>query len=882
MAFALMGVVAFAQTVTLTFTGQDAANQYVQLDRVSITNQTKDWQETLVWPDTVLTMQNGTGIGESVANGVFGLSQNNPNPFSGTTNVNLTVAFAGAVTLEITDGNGKIVETCTASLQPGTNQFRVSLSAAGTYILTARQNGKTSSVKMVCNGAGNGSGIEYIGTAVETPYYDVSTAAPKSHIRGFTDNPFTFGDQMEYVGYATINGLEVESRHIVQAQEASQTFVLQFDATPNQLPTVTTAGITDISSISATCGGEVTNDGGDAVTARGVCWGISQNPTVEDSLTTDGAGSGSFISRLIGLTPNTTYYVRAYAINSVGTAYGEEVSFTTSTGLPCTGTPTLTDIDGNVYNTVQIGNQCWMKENLRTTRYADSIEIPSGETYSYTDPYRYAPDNDEAYVAAYGYLYNWPAVMHGAASSSSNPSRVQGICPDGWHVPSDAEWEQLKDYLSCNLQYGCLSNLNIAKALASTTGWTEYDWECAVGNDQSTNNATGFSALPAGYYYDGFCTDLSMSAYFWSATIFDGDYPSVRYFSYYDEAMNWSYYGKDNGFSIRCLRDEAVPTVTTAAVTDIGSATAVCGGDVTSDGGTAVTARGISWGTVPGSTIGGGANTEGTGTGSFTSTLTGLMPNTTYYVRAYATNSAGTAYGEEVRFTTTPGQPCAGTPALTDIDGNVYNTVQIGSQCWMKENLRTTRYADSTEIPASSEYSTTSPYRYAPNNNGTDMTAYGYLYNWPAVMRGAGTSESNPSGVQGICPTGWHVPSSAEWAQLIDYVSSQGVYKCGGVYNYIAKALAAATGWEETDYSCCVGYEQGSTNNATGFSVLPAGLWYEESYNSGRYAYFWSTTSDNDPYTPYVWCYIFSYGDQQVEVSENNSGAGFSVRCIRD
>ena len=184
-----MGVVAFAQTVTLTFTGQDAANQYVQLDRVSITNQTKDWQETLVWPDTVLTMQNGTGIGESVANGVFGLSQNNPNPFSGTTNVNLTVAFAGAVTLEITDGNGKIVETCTASLQPGTNQFRVSLSAAGTYILTARQNGKTSSVKMVCNGAGNGSGIEYIGTTVETPYYDVSTAAPKSHIRGFTDNP---------------------------------------------------------------------------------------------------------------------------------------------------------------------------------------------------------------------------------------------------------------------------------------------------------------------------------------------------------------------------------------------------------------------------------------------------------------------------------------------------------------------------------------------------------------------------------------------------------------------------------------------------------------------------------------------------------------------
>ena len=158
-----------AQTVTLTFTGKDANNNWVRLDRVTVTNLTKGWQETLIYPDTTLTMQNTTGIGESVANGGFGLSQNNPNPFTGTTDVNLTVADAGTGTLEITDGNGRIVETwCTASLQPVTNQFRVSLSAAGTYVMTARQNGKMSSIKMVCNGAGNGNVIEYIGI-VETP-----------------------------------------------------------------------------------------------------------------------------------------------------------------------------------------------------------------------------------------------------------------------------------------------------------------------------------------------------------------------------------------------------------------------------------------------------------------------------------------------------------------------------------------------------------------------------------------------------------------------------------------------------------------------------------------------------------------------------------------
>ena len=224
-----------AQTVTLTFTGKDANNHYVQLNRVIITNLTKGWQETIYWPDTTLTMQNTTGIGESVADGGFGLSQNNPNPFTGTTDVNLTVANAGAVTLEIADGNGRnAVETRHGtSLQPGTHQFRISLSAAGTYVMTARQNGKTSSIKMVCNGAGNGNGIEYIGSATVETRHGTSLQP-----RSTTTNPFNFGDQMEYVGYATINGTEYESARISQAQGASQTFALVFDLYTDGLPMV--------------------------------------------------------------------------------------------------------------------------------------------------------------------------------------------------------------------------------------------------------------------------------------------------------------------------------------------------------------------------------------------------------------------------------------------------------------------------------------------------------------------------------------------------------------------------------------------------------------------------------------------------------------------
>ncbi|MBQ7551605.1 MAG: T9SS type A sorting domain-containing protein [Bacteroidales bacterium] len=444
--FFLLGV-SFAQTVTLTFTGRHAANQYVQLERVVITNLTKGWCETLVWPDTVLTMQDGTGISdaEKMYTSSLQLSQNNPNPFNGTTNVNLTVVDAGAVTLEIADVNGRIVETwCTASLQMGINQFRISLSAASTYVLTARQNGKTSSIKMVCNGAGNGNRIEYAGI-VET------WCTSSLRLKSTTTNPFTLGDQMEYVGYATINGVEVESQHVMQAQNASQTFVLLFAA-------------------------------------------------------------------------------------SVGG------------GQPCPDMPTVTDIDGNVYNTVQIGNQCWMKENLRTTRYDDNTFILTGDTYSNTDPYRYAPNNDESNVATYGYLYNWLAVVH-------------GICPNGWHVPSDAEWSQLTNYVSGQSEYVCGTENYIAKALSATLGWYEDEYsdenECAVANNQSANNVTGFSVLPAGYYGGSGCHDFGGCAYFWSATVYAYD----EYFAYARSLCSslGGVYRNDNdcglGFSVRCVRD---------------------------------------------------------------------------------------------------------------------------------------------------------------------------------------------------------------------------------------------------------------------------------------------------------------------------------------
>ncbi len=254
----------------------------------------------------------------------------------------------------------------------------------------------------------------------------------------------------------------------------------------------------------------------------------------------------------------TTYYVRAYATNSAGTVYGQQVLFTTATspdGRPCPGIPTLTDVDGNIYNTVQIGNQCWMKENLRTTKYADNTAIALGNETSTTTAYRYYPMNNSSNVATYGYLYNWPAVMRNSTSSANNPSGVQGICPTGWHVPSDAEWTQLTDYISSQSPYCCSSNTSYnAKALASTTGWYSSANTCAVGNTPSGNNATGFGALPAGYYYGGYL-NLGNFVYFWSATESDSSYAYLR-----GLGRDYAGVGRNNGhyydgFSVRCLCD---------------------------------------------------------------------------------------------------------------------------------------------------------------------------------------------------------------------------------------------------------------------------------------------------------------------------------------
>ncbi|MCR4827246.1 MAG: T9SS type A sorting domain-containing protein, partial [Bacteroidales bacterium] len=661
------------------------------------------------------------------------------------------------------------------------------------------------------------------------------------------------------------------------------------DSSSSLLPTVNTNAVSNVAATSATCGGNVTYEGSSSVIARGVCWSTSHNPNIMTAPhTTDGSGIGSFGSSITGLASNLTYYVRAYATNQYGTVYGNEVSISIPVNpngdeKSCPGTPILTDVDDNVYNTIQIGGQCWMRENLKVTKYADGTVLALGATSSATIPYRKYPYNDSTNVSLYGYLYNWPAVMRGVSSSDATPSGVQGICPSGWHLPSDAEWAQLADYVGSQSEYLCGNNsTSIAKALAAATEWRRGWNYCSVGENVNSNNATGFGALPAG---NGGST-FGEHAWFWSSTESSEDYVWVRDVDYhhasFDRTDNVSH--KYSNFSVRCLRDESsplLPSVITNAITNVTATTATCGGNVTADGGEAITARGVCWSTLHNPKVDDTHTTDGAGTGSFSSSITGLLPNLTYYVRAYATNMYGTVYGDEVSISIPINsngdeKSCPGTPTVTDIDGNVYNTVLIGGQCWMRENLKTTRFANGSVISRLSPSIVSSyPHLYYPGDASANVINYGCLYNWAAVMHGASSSNDIPSGVQGVCPNGWHVPSSAEWSVLVNYVGNQSQYLCNNNSNAIAKALASSIGWNNSNGICNVGNNQ-STNNTAGFSAMPAG---EKMWGTGGTAYFWSTTEYSNGY---AWSYSLNYNSDSVKRASEYDNAGLSVRCLRD
>ena len=282
---------------------------------------------------------------------------------------------------------------------------------------------------------------------------------------------------------------------------------------PTLAPTNSTSSITTISFTSAASGGNILADGGVNVYARGVCWNTSSNPSISLSTKTyDGTGIGSFTSSITGLTDNTTYYVRSYATNVAGTAYGNEVVFTTVTA----GT---------------IGTQVWTTQNLDVSAYRDGTPIPqitnATEWANTTQGAWCYYNNDPANALIYGKLYNWYAV---------NDNTHGGLAPAGYHIPTDGEWTTLTTTLGADA----------STQMKSTTGWN---------SDGNGTNTFGFAGLPGGSRIsNGIFPGIGDFGYWWSSTEDDITYAwggSLNSNSF----VNRNIFKKTGGFSVRCLRD---------------------------------------------------------------------------------------------------------------------------------------------------------------------------------------------------------------------------------------------------------------------------------------------------------------------------------------
>ncbi|MEI6752315.1 MAG: fibrobacter succinogenes major paralogous domain-containing protein [Paludibacter sp.] len=292
-----------------------------------------------------------------------------------------------------------------------------------------------------------------------------------------------------------------------------------------------------------------------------------------------------------------------------------------------------------------------------------------------------------------------------------------------------------------------------------------------------------------------------------------------------------------------------VPVLSTIDVTNLIQNTGKSGGVITSDGGSSIIAKGVCWSTAPNPTIADRKTTEGAGIGTFISTMNGISPDSTYYVRAYATNVAGTAYGNIVA------------SLLTDIDGNKYTKVTIGTQTWMVENLRTTRYRTGESISNVTDATAWSNATFGAycdyNNDINNGATYGKLYNWAAV---------NDS--RNITPLGWHVATHAEWTTLVNYLGGESV----------AAAKLKETGTIHWKIST-----NGGATNETGFKAFPGGLRNPSgAFGSlGENGYWWSSTENsNTPGT--VWHWYMSFDNINVHKDYDIKSYGRSVRCVKD
>lgn len=358
-----------------------------------------------------------------------------------------------------------------------------------------------------------------------------------SHNPDITDH-FTADGEGAGSFTTSITGLTPNTMYYVRAY-ATNSFgtafgkEISFTTSPVELGKVITIQPSSISTTSAISGGNITNDGGGQIIQRGICWSACPEPEITDSLSLNGLGTGEFESTITGLEPGKKYYVRAYAINSIGIAYGSQFSFNTK----------IADIEENLYNTVTIGSQIWMAENLRTTKYNNNSPIPNITTQSgwinLTGPGYCWYNNEIKYKPTLGALYSWYTINTGK------------LCPTGWHVPTDEEFNTLEIYLGMDPAVVNIKEwrgTDQGKQMKSTTGWI---------NEGNGTNTSGYKGLAGGYLQGatGNSYGLGELTYWWSSTEASKDYAWYRRLDAPNDDVYKAYTSKRGGKYVRCIKN---------------------------------------------------------------------------------------------------------------------------------------------------------------------------------------------------------------------------------------------------------------------------------------------------------------------------------------
>jgi len=576
--------------------------------------------------------------------------------------------------------------------------------------------------------------------------------------------------------------------------------------TPAVLPVVGPVTISNMTQNTATGTAAVTYDGGADVTARGFVWDTSTGPTLDNNVILSGTGIGSMSTIFTGLVEGPTYYVRAFATNSVGTSYSAEMSFkickpfTVIHKAGLNGAPVDKTVTYGSFNSIMSGEaKCWITKNLgadqQATAVNDNSEAAAGWYWQFNKVQGYKNDGTTRTPNN-----AWTPWITGNSENSNwlaaNDPCVQ-LLGGGWRIPTSTEW---------------------IKVIGTPQNWT------GIADAYATELKLHAAGLMASN--NGVLASRGANTSYWSST----QYSSTPYANYFYNGNQVSYADKAYAMPIRCLRDaqvKSIPSISnvTLPVANMTANSANGLATVANDGGASVTKRGLVWNTTGLPTLADNVVLVGKGTGDITGTITGLVEGPTYYVRAFATNSEGTAYSPLVNsfkicipFTAIHKAGLNGAPVDKTVTYGVVNTSISGAaRCWITQNLGSDQQAvavnDNSEASAGWYWQFNRLQGY--KNDGTNRTPNNAWTPW------VGSNSENLNWLPANDPCiqllggGWRLPTSTEWATalappqnwtgaVLAYASELKVHNAGLMANNTSVLSARGTNmsyWSSTQYS---------------------------------------------------------------------------------